>query len=67
MKRINHILGKVLFFDVLGSSAFWRSCINQGDCQIQPVNCGINPCVGRVNAGNKKEPSITLAGSSVLF
>jgi hypothetical protein len=33
MIRINHILGKVLFFDALGGSAFWPDCVNQGDCQ----------------------------------
>ncbi|TDG83839.1 hypothetical protein C5L34_000331 [Lentilactobacillus hilgardii] len=27
MKRINHILGKVLFFDVLGSSAFGEAAL----------------------------------------
>lgn len=66
MKRVNQILGRVLIFAVLGSSSGWRSCINQGDCQVQPVNRGVNPCIGRVNAGNKKEPSLTLASSTVL-
>ncbi len=68
MERINQILsGKVLFFDVLGSPAFWRGCVNQGDCQVQRVNCGFNPCVGRVYAGNKKEPSLALAGCCGSF
>lgn len=58
MQRMNHILRKVLVFAVLGGFAFWRGCGNQGNCQVQSVSCGFNPCFDRVNTGNKKEPSL---------